>query len=320
MGRRSSKPTTDDPGQKALNRVLEFFAECIVQTDGPRKGRPFQILPWEMDHIFRPVFGRVDANGFRIIRHLHLDIAKKNGKSGLCAGLAHYLAWGDGEPSARVAVCARDRYQAQVIFEDCKKMVELSPVLKKLCTPYKNMILGPNDSVIEVLSAEAANKHGPKFSAVLMDEIHAYPGYGREMHDILNGSVANRDNPLMVTMTTAGETAIHFWKELRDRVLEKIKKPESDPSFHGVLFTTDPEDDIFSEDTWKKANPSYGTILKKTFFQIESEKARNSKKDERLFRWLHLNQLVTDSVSWVSTDLLDGCRWSPELAGVGGDE
>jgi phage terminase large subunit-like protein len=312
MGR---KKKLDDlpPGEKALERVLNFFRSCIVQVDGPNKGNPLKILPWQMEHIFQPVFGRVDHEGYRLIRHCHLDIAKKNGKSGLASGLAHYLAWGDGEPSARVAVCASDKYQGRVVFADCQKMVELSPTLSHVCTVYKDKIFGPNDSSIELLSADVKSKHGPKFSAIIQDEVHAFPGTGYEMHDVLAPSIVNRDNPLILTMTTAGKNSIHFWHDLRERALAKMKNPKSDPAFHGVVFTTDPKDDIFDEATWKKANPSYGTILNKRYFAQMAEESRHDKKKEALFRWLHLNQMVSELVSYIPMETWDSCLFDPAL-------
>jgi phage terminase large subunit-like protein len=321
MPRRKPAPVDDaNPGEMALARVLRFFNRCVCQVDGPGKGKPFSPLPWQMDHIFRPVFGAVDPDGFRVVRYVHLDIAKKNGKSGLASGLAHYMAWGDGEPSARVAICAADKYQGRVIFDDCRRMVELNPILSKICTTYKNLILGPNDSSIEVLSADVKSKHGPKFSAVIMDEIHSFPGYGRDMYDVLAPSVVNRENPLVLTLTTAGQNTVHFWHELRERSLAKMANPSTDPAFHGVVFAADPSDDIFDETTWKKANPSYGTILNKRYFRDLAERARADKRAERLFRWLHLNQIVADSVSWIPPELLQNCRWSAELAGVVDDD
>ncbi|MDQ0208880.1 terminase large subunit domain-containing protein [Alkalicoccobacillus murimartini] len=58
-------------------------------------------------------------------------VARKNGKSGMGSGLSIYGTSKDGEKGARVYQLANSKAQAKVLFNECKAMVESSPVLNK---------------------------------------------------------------------------------------------------------------------------------------------------------------------------------------------
>jgi len=65
-------------------------------------------------------------------------------------------------------------------------------------------------------------------------------------------------------------------------------------------------DDIYSPDNWYKANPSLGTTITLESVQEAADKAMNKPADERLFRWLRLNQWTTTKLTtWLPLSLFD---------------
>jgi phage terminase large subunit-like protein len=65
-------------------------------------------------------------------------------------------------------------------------------------------------------------------------------------------------------------------------------------------------DDIYNEDNWALANPSLGTTISLDRVREAAQKANAKPADERLFRWLRLNQWITTKLtSWLPLDLWD---------------
>lgn len=90
------------------------------------------------------------------------------------------------------------------------------------------------------------------------------------------------------------------------------------PILYGLtaIYGDDPDDlaklDIYDEALWYQCNPSLGQHLKLRTLRLEAQAARNSEADEKLFRWLRLNQWIsTKSVSWLSLNLYDKTQWGP---------
>ena len=90
------------------------------------------------------------------------------------------------------------------------------------------------------------------------------------------------------------------------------------PVLYGLtaIFGDDPDDldkiDIWDENLWYLCNPSLGKHLKLRTLRLEARSAKLKEADEKLFRWLRLNQWIsTKSVSWISLTLYDKCQWGP---------
>ena len=118
-------------------------------------------------------------------RRVH--IPKKNGKSELAAGLGLYHLLADGEQKPDVGIFAVDTENADIIYQCAKCMVEHSVIGQ----PQHRPLAWARPSVREirtrfggrmkVYSGDVDNKHGPSFSAILCDELHAWSGRaGRE--------------------------------------------------------------------------------------------------------------------------------------------
>ena len=60
----------------------------------------------------------------------YTEIARKNGKSTLAAGIALYLFAADGEGGAEVYASATKREQARIVWSEAKRMVQSSPALR----------------------------------------------------------------------------------------------------------------------------------------------------------------------------------------------
>ena len=103
------------------DHVVNFFKH-LRHTIGEWAGKPLELLKWQIDDIIYPLFGWVDKDGLRRFRTAYIEIAKKNGKSTMCSGLALYLLAGDNEPGAQVYTAAASRDQATIVYREASKM------------------------------------------------------------------------------------------------------------------------------------------------------------------------------------------------------
>ena len=109
------------------------FLECLTCSSGV----PLRLMDWQRNMITE-FYGQLiededdpAGNYLRRYQYLYLEIAKKNGKSEIAAGLGVYHLFADGEINGEVYVVAADRDNAGIVFAAAKYMVEQSPALKK---------------------------------------------------------------------------------------------------------------------------------------------------------------------------------------------
>jgi phage terminase large subunit-like protein len=288
-------------------RAVRFF-EMLRHTDGQFYNQPFTLLPWQRQ-IIRDVYGTLKEDGTRQYKYVYLEIPKKNGKSELAAGAALYHLFADGERNGEIYGCAADKKQAKIVYKVAKDMIELVPALKKRArvTDSQKIITDRvTGSVYEVLSAEAFTKHGFKTSACIFDELHAQPN--RDLWDVMTFEAgAARRQPIWWVITTAGDDPdrVSIGWEQHEYAMKILAGEIVDPTWYVVVYGYE-GDDIYNEANWFQANPSLGTAKSLDSMREAAHTARLKPANERLFRWLDLNQWITTKLTtWLPLDLFD---------------
>lgn len=329
--------------EEAARRVLDFFG-LLVFGQNEWAGQPFRLLAWE-ERLIREFYGVQvqddDGRWVRYRRFLYNEIAKKNGKSELAAGLGLYHLLADGEQAPNVGIFAVDKSNAEIIYRAAKYMVEHTA----LSQPEHRPLAWCRDSVREIrtrfgglmkiYSSDVENKHGWSFTAILCDELHAWTGSaGRERWRVLTtGSDAALAQQSVLVLTTAGDDPdrrsigweihekcrrIAAWR--RGEPEEPLDADDTEwlPVMYGISALTgdDPDRiaalDIYDEGLWKLCNPSYGATMRARKFRKEAAAAKQSEAAERSFRWLRLNQWIsTKDVGWLPLTLYDKTQIGP---------
>ena len=308
--------------ERKANRVVKFF-ESLRHTKGVFAGKPFTLLAWE-NSIIRDVYGTLNARGTRQYKYVYVEVPKKNGKSELVAGAGIYQLYADGEKNGEVYGCAADREQASIVFDVVVDMIDQVPELKKRTklNLSKRMITDKvSGSIYRVLSAEAYTKHGLNVSACIFDELHAQPNRG--LWDVMTfGAGDARLQPIWWIITTAGDDPdrVSIGWEQHEKAVKLLAGEWQDPTWYPVIYSYD-GDDIYNPDNWAKANPSMGHTITVDTVREASEKAQQSKANERLFRWLRLNQWITTKLTtWLPVDLFEQTTGYWDRASLIGEE
>ena len=322
---------------EAASFVCDFL-ECLTCSNGA----PFRLMGWQRDAVTEFYGQMIKAEGdeadpagnyIRRYQYLYLEIAKKNGKSELAAGLGVYHLYADGEVNGEVYVVAADRDNAGIVFGAAKWMVEHSPALKKrsrIVDSTKTIYDTVSGSKLKVLSSEAYSKHGYKPSCVIFDELHAQPN--RDLWDVMTfGAGDAREQPVWIVLTTAGddpdrksigwevhEKALSILRCREGRAREgDMDDPRWLPIVYGLGLIEDEDElkqvNIYDEDLWRRCNPSIGKTVKLSTIRAEAQEAKRSEAAERLFRWLRLNQwIATHTVGWIPVTIYDKTQWNPD--------
>lgn len=294
--------------QAAADRVCAFFPRYCSHSKGAFAGQPFDPLDYQTQLILRPIFGWIRvADGLRRFRKAYIEIPKKNGKTQLIAGLALYMLLCDNEPGAEVYVAAADREQARVLFSAAKAMVEANPQLAKRCVVYRNQIVRADDptAFFQVLSADAATKHGPNIHCLIIDELHAQPD--RELFETLTRGVIARRQPLIIEITTAGDDDESICFEEYDYAKRVLSGTIQDERHLPVIFEAGPKDDWADPEVLTRVNPGVGTTIKIEALLASALEAKNEPRKRNDHLRYHTNQWTNQATSWIPIEWYDAC-------------
>jgi phage terminase large subunit-like protein len=281
--------------EDAAERVVNFIERFCSHVKGHTG--PFLLEEWQKNDIIRPLFGWKRADGRRKFRQCYIEIPRKNGKSNLVAAIALYLLVAEQEEGAEIISAAGDRNQARIVFDIAAAMVGQNKNLSSRCRTLQHAIYYKN-SFYKSISAEARTKHGFNCSAVLFDELHTQRD--RELYDVLTTSVAAREQPLIIMLTTAGYDTTSICYEVHDYAERVLSGEVVDETFLPVLYRAAKDDDWTQEATWRKANPGFGTICKAEYFEQEVAKCQANPAVLNTFLRLHLNIWTGADSAWIT--------------------
>jgi phage terminase large subunit-like protein len=116
--------------------AINFFP-LLQHSQGEWAGGPFILEPWQK-FMVGSLFGWKREDGTRRFRTAYNEVARKNGKSTLSAGVGLYLFDGDDEPGAQVFTAATKRDQARIVHSEAVRMVKASPALRSHIRVFKD--------------------------------------------------------------------------------------------------------------------------------------------------------------------------------------
>ena len=302
--------------ETAARQALEFFPGALQHVEGDLAGQPFRLERWQQAAIANLIgWKKLDRQGREVRRYREclLYVPRKNGKTPLIAGLGLFVLFLDPEAGQQNYIAAADREQAGKTFKHAKEMVARAPALSKRCRIYggtapmgqSKSIVKPDNSFLQILSADAETKHGGNCHLTIIEELHTQPN--RDLVDVLTTSTAsqNRKQPLTVYVTTADFNRPSICNEKHDYACKVRDGIIRDAAFLPVIYEalqSDPWDDPA---TWRKANPNLGVSVSLDYLERECQKAKEIPAYENTFRRLHLNQRTETDTRAVPMDKWD---------------
>ena len=163
-----------------------------------------------------------------------------------------------------------------------------------------------------MISADASTGDGLNPSLVILDELHE--AKDSKMFDVLRSGMGFRQQPLMMSITTAGYNITGFCHEYETYCKEVLSGQKMDDSLFALIYTLDDGDDWTKEKNFIKSNPNYGISARKEFIIEEVNKAKNSPSLEVGVRTKNLNQWVSSSMVWIAEQHVRRCLKKLDLS------
>lgn len=302
--------------------AIDFF-RCVRHSKGEWAGQPIILSP-PQEFMIGSIFGWLRADGQRRFRKSYAEVAKKNGKSTIAAGVGLQLAFFDGEAGAEVYAAATKRDQAKIVWEEAKRMVLKSPGLRQRIQPRAvNLHSLETNSKFEPLGADADNLDGLNPNCVIVDELHAHKS--RAMLDVLETAMGSRRQPLLFIITTAGYDRHSVCWDERDYAVKLLEGVLDNDAYFAYIATIDvceacrakgktaPDDSCSAcdrwtdEANWPKANPNYPITPKPDDMRKLANEAREKPAAQNAFKRFRLNIWTESIMRWLPADAWAAC-------------
>ncbi len=275
-----------------------------VEGVGLQHGR-IRLEDWQIAIVIQLFGWKHATTRLRRFRRLYEEVARKNAKSTLAAGILLYMLAADDEPGAHCYSAATTGEQAREVFDVARNMVVRLPEFQlRFGVEYgKHDITIPQTaSSCKPLNAEGSTLDGLNIHCAVVDELHAHKT--RAVYDVLDSATGARSQPLILMITTAGSDRSGICYEQRDYTIKVLEGTISDESWLGVIYTID-EDDLWHDPkVWRKANPNLGVSVQLDDLEASTRKAlatpgaQAGHLTKRLNIWVNSDSAWMDMVAW----------------------
>ena len=241
------------------------------------------------------------------------EVARKNAKSTVAAGILLFMTTADGEPGAHAYSAATTGDQSREVFDVARNMALREPEFQLRF----GVNIGKHDITVEntassakPLNAEGSTLDGLNVHFASIDELHAHKT--RAVYDVVDSATGARSQPLILMITTAGSDTSGICYEQRDytiKVLERslLTPTGSDENWFGIIYALDDDDVWHDPAVWRKANPNLGISVKLDDMQAACRKALAMPGAQAGFMTKRLNKWVNADTTWLPIDEWKKC-------------
>ena len=269
-------------------------------------GAPLKLEPFQREFILAVYDNRAGT------RRGILSIARKNGKSGLIAGLllAHLIG-PEAKQNSQIVSGAMSRDQAALVFNLACKMVQLSPRLSELVKiiPSGKRLIGlPLNVEYRALAADGKTAHGLSPVLAILDEIGQIRGPQSDFVDAITTSQGAHDAPLLLAISTQAASDADLLSQWIDDA-----QRSKDPRIVCRLYAAPEGADLMDEDAWRAANPALGTFRSLDDLREQMAQAVRMPSMQNSAMNLLLNMRVSTNAPFVSPGVWKACGDSPKV-------
>lgn len=292
---------------EAAEKACRFFPKILRHSKGEWAGLAFDLEPWQAFFVWC-LYGWKRPDGTRRFRKAILLVARKNGKTQLGAGIAHKGAVADNEAVAEIYCAATKKEQAMVLFDEAERMARSSQPLSKHSQTRRHKILFPStgSKIIPLGSDKPFDGLNPH--NVVLDELHAWREHHRPFFDTMVTASGARRQPLLLIITTEGDTNSRLWIGERDYAIGMLEGNYADESLFALLYAIDSDDDWQDEKNWAKANPNLGVSVKLDYLREFANSAKHSIEKRNQFLRYHCNRVVSATEMAIEPKQWDACK------------
>lgn len=291
---------------ECVDNVIRLFLH-LKHFKGRHSGSPFTLEPWQA-WIVASIYGFYNlSDGSRLTQTVYIEVARKNGKTALAAGIGLNALFNDGEDGAEVYFAANSKDQVKIsAWPLCSNFAKTFDPKEKYLKVFRDTInFDKKLSWLKVLAADSTKLDGPNPSTFILDEYHA--AKTNSLKAVLESGQGTRENPLEIIITTAGFDKLGPCYELRTTGTEILNGLKEDDSFFIAIYSLDKDDDWKDEKVWIKSNPNMDVTVKSSYLRKEVRKAMNTPSDEVNVKTKNLNLWCDSADVWIPDDYILSC-------------
>lgn len=294
-----------------------------VWVNGLKQYQKIRLEDWQV-FILVNLFGWLEKDsGLRRFRRGYEEVARKNAKSTMAAGIALYMLAADGEAGAQVYSFATKKDQAKIVWKTARAMLQREPDFGELGLAENTSAIynTETNSEFKPLARDSGSLDGLNTHCFIGDELHAQKDRG--LYDVVDSSTGARSQPLGFGITTAGSDRGGICYEQRSyscKILNSTLRAHDglgykvegdsaiDDTFFCIIFTIDDTDDWQDESCWIKANPNLGISVKLSDMRSACRKAMSMMSAQPEFQTKRLNIWVNADSAWMDMRKWDACE------------
>lgn len=274
-------------------RVISFVERYCLTPEGEHVGKPLVLAEFQKRFI-REIYDNPAGT-----RRAYLSLARKNGKTSLCAAilLAH-LVGPEAKLNSQIVSGARSREQAGVLHALASKMVQLSPELSKLVRiiPSGKRLIGLAMNVeYKALAAEAGTTMGLSPVLAILDEVGQVKGPKDDFIEAIETAQGAHREPLLIAISTQAPTDA----DLFSLWLDDAEKSE-DPRIVSHVYAAPNDCKLDDPKAWEAANPGIDVFRSRDDVAEQATQAVRMPSKEPGFRNLTLNLRIDRNSPFIS--------------------
>ena len=278
-----------------VERMVTFIEG--LRLVGGHAGQEWTLLPWQR-WVLASAVGWRWSDGTPRTRMLLLQVARKNGKSTLMAGLALWELVGRGKPGRAVHVIANKREQARIVLDTARDMAR--PLLPEKTatgsrTVQHNRIV-TDWGTLDAQTAAEKSLDGLNPSLWIGDEVSEWRG---RFITKLTTSTVGRDDALGCLITTPGNNPELIYPELVEQCQRMLEGEVRLDDWQAFIYGVDEEDQPEDAATWAKANPSLGAALRLDTIKRQWDTMQLTPLGRVEFSRFHLARAVDVAGRWL---------------------
>lgn len=281
-------------------RIIQFVETFCLTPDGAHVGKPMVLAEFQK-HFIRDIYDNPHGT-----RRAILSVSRKNGKTGLIAGLVlAHLVGPAARQNAQLVSGAMSRDQAALVFNLASKMVQLSPKLSSLVriVPSGKRLIGlPLNTEYRALAADGKTAHGLSPVLAILDEIGQVRGPQSDFIDAITTSQGAHEAPLLIAISTQAANDADLLSQWIDDA-----RNSNDPRIVCHVYEAPAGCDLLDESAWRAANPALGTFRSLDDLREQLTQAQRMPSMEASARNLLLNQRISTVSPFISPTVWKSC-------------
>ena len=316
---------------KKAQNAIDFIENHCFHTEGKLAPGPLKLELWQKAAI-SCIFGIVDENGLRTFREVFWVMGRKCGKSLLASAIIRYIWKTDGF-GARCYNVAPKLDQAEIIYNNVWVMTQLDPEWQEMEKQKQvrdahnkriyddqmqerhrmtDLIIPGTNSTVKKIAFSAKKSDGFNPSIAVLDEVAAWEGdKGNKQYEVIKSGFGSRDEPIMLSITTAGYINDGPYDELMKRSTSFLLGNSKEKRLLPLIYQIDDLTKWNDINELRKSIPNLGVSVSVDYMieEIAIAEGSLSKKAEFLCKYCNIKQ--NSSQAWLDAQTIEKTVCAP---------